>query len=115
MGQVGHGDLHVAVSEIDADHCFGRVAQGQLDRRPPAVHATWIGLADLNLPDQSGTLQLGHQLGNRRSREPGDPGDVGLAGATLLTERSDHPLAVALSKPCQRAVTLVGHLPQHES
>ena len=57
-------------------------------------------------------LRIAGIIGWGRERQA--PDEELLTFEALLTERSDHPLAVALSKPCQRAVTLVGHLPQHE-
>ena len=53
------------------------LGQGDPDRR--AADLRGLGRVVYTLNDQAGSLKVAHETRNGRARQPGDPGDLGLA------------------------------------
>ena len=107
---VGHArdrDLHVAVAKVDPEGHLGGVLERELDPWPAAAgQPAGIGL---RLIDEAALFEIGHQRMDRGPGQAGRPGDLRLAHPAAFAQHADHPFAVAVAKPGQRAVTPPRH------
>ena len=95
--QVGDGDAHVAVAEVDAEERAGGLVERDEHRRPPALGAA-RRRRDLALDDQALGLQVGDEARDGRAAQTGLARDVGTADRPALAEGVDHAQAVALAQ-----------------
>jgi hypothetical protein len=101
--EVRNGDRQVTVPEVDPERESGRALEPDHHRRSSGVSLA-VGLA-LALGREVALDQVGDDRRDRRTREAGDPGQLGPARHSLLAQRVDDKFAVALSQGRQRTAT----------
>src|SRR5438105_13940135 len=102
----------MAVPEVDPEHRLGGVAEHQLNGGAPS---TRVGKDGVHLLDQRPTFQLRDQGVDCRSRQSRDACDLRLTQAPTLPEDTNHTLAVAISEPRERPISLLRHRAQWQS
>jgi len=104
VADIGDGDSNMAVAEVDAHHRQRGIAQHQQHRRPPT---TKIGNPGLNLVNDARVLELSDEGVHRCARQARHPRDFRLADVPPLPQRPHHPLAVSVSQPAERPLSLL--------
>ena len=101
--EIGDGDPQMTMAEVQPDRQARRSVERDHDRRPAGMRLA-RGLT-VTLTGEAGLEQVGDDRGDRRSREPGHPGQLGPARQATLAQSIDDALAVALPQRCQRAAS----------
>src|SRR5579859_708385 len=106
VSEVRHRHLHMAVPKIDAQHRPGRLLEHELHSgasapgtRGPAVHLQHHPLL----------LELAHERVDGRPGKAGRSRYVRLARAPADAQHVEDATAVAVAKPRQRPLPLLGH------
>ena len=103
VAEVGHGDRHMAVPEVDADHDPRWVAKHELHPWPPA---SGVARPGVHVGDQALVLELVDQGRYRRPGKAGGPRDIGLADPAVHPQDLHHALAVAMPQPGQGSIAI---------
>ena len=86
VGKVGERDADGAMVEVHADHRPGAGVQRQQGGRP----ATMRGGRGIALGDEAVALQLAHEIGHGRARQPGLARDLPPAHLPALANDLEH-------------------------
>ena len=96
-GEIRERDPDLVVVEVDSDGDARRGVQPQKDRWTPAPCQP-AAAVPLVLDDETACVQIGDEAADRRSRQPGQPGQIAAAGRSLPPEQVDDVHAVPLAQ-----------------
>jgi hypothetical protein len=102
-GQVGGGDPHVVVAEVDREQHTVRQYGREHQRGAAAARARPLRHTG-SLDQRSGVDQLGHQARHRTARQLGQVGDLRPGQGSVLAHHVEHSTQIGLPRAHRHTV-----------